>query len=126
MLDHIGLDVSDINRSKAFYVHALKPLGYEIFMEWDKWLGFAIDGKPDFWLKQGIQTKPGIHIAFRARNRLLVDKFYGAALAAGGTDNGAPGIREIYHPHYYGAFVLDPDGHNIEVVCHEPITSENT
>lgn len=120
MLDHIGLDVSDTQKAKAFYLAALKPLGYEIFMEWEKWVGFGVNGKPDLWLKEGETTKPGIHVAFRANNRQLVDDFYQAALMAGGTDNGAPGIREIYHPNYYGAFVLDPDGHNIEVVCHEP------
>lgn len=120
MLDHIGIDVSDIKKSKAFFLTALKPLGYELFMEWEKWVGLAVNGKPDFWLKEGKLTTPPIHIAFRANNRNLVDAFYKAALAAGGKDNGAPGIREIYHPNYYGAFVLGPDGHNIEAVCHDP------
>ena len=120
MLDHIGLDVSDIKASKAFYIQALKPLGYEIFMEWEKWVGFAVNGKPDFWLKDGVKTTPGLHVAFRAENRKLVDQFYEAAIAAAGKDNGAPGIREIYHPNYYAAFVIGPDGHNIEAVCHEP------
>ncbi len=119
MLDHVGLDVRDTKKAKEFYLAALKPLGYELFMEWEKWVGFAVNGKPDLWLREGSQTAPGIHIAFRADNRRLVDEFYKAALAAGGKDNGAPGIREIYHSNYYGAFVLDPDGHNIEVVCHE-------
>jgi predicted lactoylglutathione lyase len=120
MLDHIGFDVTDIKKAKEFYLAALNPLGYSIFMEWEKWLGLAVNGKPDFWLKEGKQTAPAIHIAFRADHRKLVDEFYKAAIAAGGKDNGAPGIREIYHPHYYGAFVIAPDGHNIEVVCHEP------
>ena len=119
MLDHIGLNVSDIKKSKEFYMQALKPLGYEIFMEWEKWVGFAVNGKPDFWIQDGPKTSPIIHIAFRAENRALVNEFYRAALAAGGKDNGAPGIRELYHPNYYGAYVLGPDGHNIEVVCHE-------
>ncbi len=119
MLDHVGFDVSNTKKAKEFYLAALKPLRYELFMEWEKWLGFAVDGKPDFWLKEGKVTTPSVHIAFRASSRRLVDEFYEAAIAAGGKDNGAPGIREIYHPNYYGAFVLDPDGHNIEVVCHE-------
>jgi catechol 2,3-dioxygenase-like lactoylglutathione lyase family enzyme len=119
MLDHVGFDVSNTKKAKEFYLAALKPLRYELFMEWEKWLGFAVDGKPDFWLKEGNITTPPVHIAFRASSRKLVDEFYKAAIAAGGKDNGAPGIREIYHPNYYGAFVLDPDGHNIEVVCHE-------
>lgn len=120
MLDHIGFDVTDTQKAKEFYLAALKPLGYELFMEWEKWVGFAVNGKPDLWLKEGSKTAPGIHIAFRTENRKLVDEFYKAALAAGGKDNGAPGIREVYHPNYYGAYVIDPDGHNIEVVCHEP------
>lgn len=120
MLDHIGLDVNDITKSKAFYLKALKPLGYEIFMEWEQWVGFAVNGKPDFWLKAGSQTTPHIHIAFRAESRASVDQFYQAAIAAGGKDNGKPGIREEYHPHYYSAFVIGPDGHNIEAVTHVP------
>lgn len=118
MLDHIGLDVGNIQKSKAFYLKALAPLGYSIFMEWEKWVGFAVEDKPDFWLKAGEKVTSAIHIAFRAENRKLVNQFYDAAIAAGGKDNGKPGIREVYHPHYYGAFVLDPDGHNIEAVCH--------
>ena len=120
MLDHIGLDVSDIKVSKAFYLQALKPLEYVIFMEWEKWVGFAVNGKPDFWLREGIRTIPIIHIAFRANSRQMINQFYEAAIAAGGKDNGPPGTREIFHPNYYGAFVLDPEGHNIEAVCHEP------
>jgi catechol 2,3-dioxygenase-like lactoylglutathione lyase family enzyme len=95
MLDHVTFDVSNIDRSKIFYVHALKQLDYEIFMEEDKRLGFAIDGKPNLWLHQGISSNPGMHVAFRAHNRLLVDKFYKAAIAAGGIDNGVPCIREF-------------------------------
>lgn len=119
MLDHIGLEVSDVKKAKDFFLTALKPFGYELFMEWEKWVGFSVDGKPDFWLKEGKQTTPSVHVAFRAKNRKVVDEFYKAALSAGGKDNGAPGIREIYHPNYYGAFVLDFDGHNIEAVCHD-------
>ncbi len=118
MIDHIGLDVSDINKAKQFYTAALKPLGYELHMEWEKWVGFAVNQKPDLWLRAGNKTSPTIHIAFRATDRATVDACYHAALAVGGRDNGAPGVREIYHPNYYGAFVLDPDGNNIEVVCH--------
>ena len=120
MLDHIVLEVSDSKKAKAFYLAALKPLNYEIVMEWETYIGFGVNGKPDFWLKEGKKVAPAIHVAFRADNRKLVDEFYKAALAVGGTDNGAPGIREKYHPNYYGAFVLGPDGHNIEAVCHAP------
>ncbi|MDX2165375.1 MAG: VOC family protein [Gammaproteobacteria bacterium] len=119
MLDHIGLDVSDIIKSKAFYLAALKPLGFELFMEWEKWVGFSVNGKPYLWLRDGTTTSPGIHIAFTAKDRKAVDAFYKAALTAGGKDNGAPGVREIFHPNYYAAFILDPNGHNIEAVCHE-------
>lgn len=118
MIDHIGLDVSDITLANKFYAAALKPLGYEISMEWEKWVGFAVNEKPDFWLRNGSKTTPAIHIAFSATDRATVDAFYHAALANGGRDNGAPGVRDIYHPNYYSAFVLDPDGNNIEVVCH--------
>ncbi|MCC5015709.1 MULTISPECIES: VOC family protein [Legionella] len=119
MLDHVGLQVSDIKRSKEFYLNVLKPLGYELFMEWEEWAGFSIHGQPELWLKQGIQTTPIIHLAFRAQTRKMVDAFYKTALAAGGRDNGSPGVREIYHPNYYAAYILDLDGHNIEAVCRE-------
>jgi catechol 2,3-dioxygenase-like lactoylglutathione lyase family enzyme len=120
MIDHLGIDVRDYEKSKAFYTAALAPLGYELIMEVQGWAGFGVDGKPDFWIGGGKQTAPRVHVAFRSENRANVRAFYEAALAAGGTDNGPPGIREIYHPNYYGAFVLDPDGHNIEAVCHSP------
>lgn len=119
MLDHIGFDVKDIQRSKAFYLKALQPLGYELFMEWEKWVGLSVNGKPDFWIREGSLVNPPLHIAFRADSRTIVDQFYQAAMAAGGKDNGKPGIREQYHPNYYGAFIIDLDGHNIEAVCHE-------
>ena len=118
MLDHIGIDVQNYERSKAFYKAALAPLGYELIMEVQGWAGFGADGKPDFWIQGGKQTFPRIHVAFRSDNRAKVRAFHAAALTAGGKDNGPPGIREIYHPNYYGAFVIDLDGHNIEVVCH--------
>ncbi len=120
MLDHMGISVSDYDTAKDFYATALAPLGYELAMEYGDWAGFGVAGEADFWLiASGAQTPP-IHIAFGADNRAIVDAFYEAALAAGGRDNGPPGLREIYHPHYYGAFILDADGNNIEAVCHKP------
>lgn len=119
MIDHIGLQVSDYQKSKAFYLQALGALGYELVMEIKNWGGLGVGGVPELWLIEGETTKPATHIALRANSRAAVDAFYKDALAAGGKDNGCPGIRE-YHPNYYGAFVLDPDGHNIEAVCHKP------
>jgi len=128
MLDHIGFPVSDYDRVKEFYLKALAPLGYALVMEVDqetekgfRAAGFGIGGKPDFWIGgEGALTR-AIHVAFAAKDRAAVDAFYRAAIAAGAKDNGAPGLRPHYHPNYYGAFVLDPDGHNIEAVCHMPI-----
>lgn len=120
MLDHIGIDVSDYEKSKAFYKKALAPLGYQLIMEIMSHAGFGVDGKPDFWISQGKATTPPVHVAFQSKNRATVGEFYDAAIKAGGKDNGPPGIRAHYHPNYYGAFVLDPDGHNIETVCHDP------
>jgi catechol 2,3-dioxygenase-like lactoylglutathione lyase family enzyme len=127
MIDHIGFAVSDMERSKTFYVDALKPLGIEVLMEVtaeqtgaDAHAGFGKDDKAFFWIGTGQKPKGGTHIAFIAGARAEVDTFYRAALAAGGRDNGAPGPRPHYHEHYYGAFVLDPDGNNIEAVCHRP------
>ncbi|HEX4422088.1 MAG TPA: VOC family protein [Kofleriaceae bacterium] len=117
MIDHIGIQVTDLDRSVAFYTKALAPLGYALIMQRPEFAGFGVDGKADFWIGLG---KPAdkIHVAFRARGRTDVRAFYAAAIAAGGTDNGGPGVREVYHPNYYGAFVRDPDGHNVEAVCH--------
>ncbi|WP_105102340.1 VOC family protein [Microbulbifer pacificus] len=120
MLDHIGLIVHDYQRSKAFYQAALLPLGYELVMEMGDWAGFGWGGKPQLLIKGGSSTAPALHIAFSAEDRDTVHAFYDTALQAGGKDNGAPGLRPEYHDHYYGAYVLDPDGHNIEVVCHIP------
>ena len=127
MLDHIGLSVADIERSKAFYEAALEPLGLKVVMEvtaaqtgGEAHAGFGVEGKPFFWIGTGAKPKGGTHVAFTARDRAAVDAFHRAALAAGGRDNGAPGLRPHYHPNYYGAFVLDPDGNNIEAVCHRP------
>jgi catechol 2,3-dioxygenase-like lactoylglutathione lyase family enzyme len=126
MIDHVGFPVSDYARSKAFYERALAPLGYVLVMEvqqnqYDaKAAGFGVGGKPDFWIGgEGGMNKP-LHIAIATKDRAAVDAFHKAALTAGGKDNGAPGVRAHYHPNYYGAFVLDPDGHNIEAVCHAP------
>ena len=123
MLDHIGFGVSDFARSKAFYLAALAPLGYGVVMEFspapgEQHLGFGPPGRPQFWIGTGPTLKGTLHVAFVAKNRAEVDAFYRAALAAGGKDNGPPGIRAHYHPNYYGAFVFDPDGHNVEAVCH--------
>ncbi len=127
MIDHTGLDVSDPAKSRKFYDQALAPLGYKVLMEVPLEftggvvvLGYGVPPMPDFWLHQGTPNQPRIHIAFAAKNRAAVDAFYQAAIAAGGKDNGAPGPRPHYHKDYYGAFVLDPDGHNIEAVCHKP------
>jgi catechol 2,3-dioxygenase-like lactoylglutathione lyase family enzyme len=120
MVDHVGFAVSDYPRSKAFYAKALDPLGYTLVMEpVGQAAGFGKGGKPSFWIEaQGRPVTGRLHVAFEASDRAAVDAFHAAALEAGGTDNGAPGVREIYHPDYYGGYVLDPDGHNIEAVCH--------
>ena len=119
MLDHIGFAVSDIVASKSFFAAALAPLGISIVMDGEHGVGLGKKGKPALWLAPGV-AKPGpIHIAFTADSRAEVDGFYKAALAAGGKDNGAPGLRPNYHPNYYGAFVIGPDGHNVEAVCHK-------
>lgn len=125
MLDHIGFPVSDFDRAKAFYAAALAPLGYALVMEVTDeqtggHAGFG-DGHPDFWIGTGKTAATTTHVAFRAKDRATVDAFYKAAIAAGGRDNGAPGIRPHYHKDYYGAFVLDADGNNIEAVCHTPL-----
>jgi catechol 2,3-dioxygenase-like lactoylglutathione lyase family enzyme len=128
MIDHIGFPVSDYARSKSFYTKALAPLGYGLVMEVGADVteshapaaGFGAGGKPDFWIGgEGGLEKP-LHVAIVAKDRASVDAFHRAALSAGAKDNGAPGLRPHYHANYYGAFVLDPDGHNIEAVCHAP------
>jgi catechol 2,3-dioxygenase-like lactoylglutathione lyase family enzyme len=126
MIDHTGVNVSDFGRSRAFYLEALAPLGYRLILELpgdlapEGVMGIGVPPKPDFWVAGGEPQSPRLHVAFRAANRSQVDAFHQAALAAGGRDNGPPGPRPHYHPDYYGAFVLDPDGHNIEAVCHDP------
>ena len=127
MIDHLGFAVTDVARAKAFYKQALAPLGIDVIVEvtpeqsgGEAHVGFGAAGKPFFWIGSGQAVKGPIHIALTAPSRALVDAFYKAALAAGGRDNGEPGIRAHYHQNYYGAFVFDLDGHNIEAVCHAP------
>jgi catechol 2,3-dioxygenase-like lactoylglutathione lyase family enzyme len=125
MIDHTGVQVRDAARSRRFYEAALAPLGYRVLAEVPKQhtggavvLGLGVPPKPDFWIAGGTPNEPRLHVAFRAESHAQVDAFYAAALAAGGKDNGPPGPRPHYHANYYGAFVLDPDGHNVEAVCH--------
>jgi catechol 2,3-dioxygenase-like lactoylglutathione lyase family enzyme len=124
-IDHTSLSVSDYEAAKRFYAAALKPLRVELMMEFPADVtgsvdvaGLGADGKPFLWLANAGKTTPRVHLAFRAETREQVDACYAAAMAAGATDNGPPGLRPLYHEHYYGAFVLDADGHNVEVVCH--------
>jgi catechol 2,3-dioxygenase-like lactoylglutathione lyase family enzyme len=120
MLDHISINVTDIERSKSFYTGALAPLGYAVAAEFPGAAGFSSPTAPwEFSLRETETVTPA-HIAFGCKERSLVDAFHAAALAAGGTDNGGPGLRPHYHENYYGAFVLDPDGNNVEAVCHLP------
>ena len=121
MIDHVSLHLLDYAKSKRFFERALAPLGYSVVMEFGGAVaGLGAGGTPDFWIAQSDAAGAGkpIHVAFASSNRATVDAFYHAALAAGGRDNGAPGLRPQYHPNYYGAFVFDPDGNNIEAVCH--------
>ena len=127
MIDHTGLEVSDPVASRVFYDNALAPLGYKMMVQIPvehtgglAVFGYGVPPKPDFWVNEGTPNEPRVHVAFRAETHEQVDEFYRNALAAGGRDNGGPGPRPHYHKDYYGAFVLDPDGHNIEAVCHEP------
>ncbi len=121
MIDHFTLKVSDYQKSRDFYLKALAPLGYAPVMEFPPNMGgFGAKGHPDLWLSQDPENTRAAHVAFRAKDRPAVDAFYSAALGAGGRDNGPAGIRKDYHPSYYAAFVLDPDGHNLEAVCHDP------
>ncbi len=120
MLDHVVIRVSDFEQSKRFYAEALSSLGYDLLMEPSvSAAGFGRQGKPEFWIGQGDPGQP-VHIAFAASDRARVDAFHEEALAAGGRNNGGPELRPKYHPSYYAAFVFDPDGNNIEAVCHKP------
>lgn len=118
MIDHLSLRVRELESCKQFYSAALTPLGYASVMEFPGAMGLGVAGKPDFWLTQA-EAAVATHVAFACKDRETVDAFYQAALAAGGKGHGAPGIRPDYHPNYYGAFVLDPEGNNIEAVCHK-------
>jgi catechol 2,3-dioxygenase-like lactoylglutathione lyase family enzyme len=125
MIDHFTLTVPDLKKAKAFYTAALKPLGYKPVRDYGKFLGFG-DRRPYFWLKEGSPATQPMHIAFVALDRSAVDAFHEAAIAAGAKDDGKPGVRQMYHPHYYGAFVIDPFGHPIEAVCHSPDAGEQS
>jgi catechol 2,3-dioxygenase-like lactoylglutathione lyase family enzyme len=120
MFDHVGLNVRDYAASRAFYDQALAPLGMGVVMAFDEWkaAGFGPEGKPELWISEREPVGTATHIALACPDRATVDAFYEAARAAGGLDNGAPGVREHYHPTYYAAFVHDLDGNNIEAVCH--------
>jgi predicted lactoylglutathione lyase len=120
MFDHVGFGVTNLAVSKAFFLSSLQPLGVTLAMEGPYGVGIGKSGKPSLWLSDAKETPAHLHIAFTANSRSEVDAFYKAAIAAGGKHNGAPGLRPHYHPNYYGAFVIGPDGHNIEAVCHKP------
>jgi catechol 2,3-dioxygenase-like lactoylglutathione lyase family enzyme len=119
MLDHVTIGVSNIERSRKFYDLALRPLGItRLYAEGETASGYGVTPMAFFWISWRGSPQTGAHVAFTAQDRTIVDRFHAEAIAAGGKDNGAPGIRPNYHPSYYGAFVLDPDGYNIEAVCH--------
>ena len=126
MLDHVSFGVADFDRSQAFYDRVLAPLGMVRCFNFPGVAGYGADGRAVFWIgkpgEDARSPKPsaGTHLAFSAKDRPSVDAFHAAALAAGGRDNGAPGLRPHYHPNYYGAFAIDPDGHKIEACCHLP------
>ena len=120
VIDHVGLGVRDLEKSKAFYQQALSPLGYQLLMERDGSAGLGRNGKPDLWIHANRPLSGPTHVAIASPDRATVQAFHAAGLAAGGRDNGPPGLRPNYHQDYYGAFVLDPDGNNIEAVCHRP------
>lgn len=124
MLDHIGIDVSNLEAAVDFYKKALAPLGYQLLMEFPGFAGFGIESKEgplaNVWLRESETPSQNLHIALRAVDRKTVDAFYETSINAGARDNGKPGIRDLYHPNYYGAFVLDLDGRNLEAVCHQP------
>jgi catechol 2,3-dioxygenase-like lactoylglutathione lyase family enzyme len=128
VLDHIGLNVSDYEASKAFYLRALEPLGIVAVMEFPEWkaLGLGDGQKPYLWISERGAPCTSTHVALAVPDTETVDAFYTAAIAAGGIDNGAPGLRPHYHEHYYGAFVLDPDGNNLEAVCHRAAAASST
>ena len=120
MFDHVGFGVTNLAESKTFFLKALRPLGVAVVMEGAYGAGLGKNGKPSLWLSETKEKPAHLHVAITADTRAEVDAFYQAALAAGGKANGSPGLRPHYHPNYYGAFVIGPDGHNIEAVCHKP------
>jgi catechol 2,3-dioxygenase-like lactoylglutathione lyase family enzyme len=117
LIDHLALRVRDERRSRTFYEQALEPFGVKV-VESSRGPGFAIEGGGDFWIEEGEPPAAPVHVAFAAADRATVDKFHRAAVEAGGRDNGAPGLRPHYHAGYYAAFVIDPDGNNVEAVFH--------
>jgi catechol 2,3-dioxygenase-like lactoylglutathione lyase family enzyme len=119
MIDHVGVRVQDFSRLVAFYREALAPIGYSVLMEFPDAAGLGTKGKPDLWIMKTDKTPHPTHVAISAAERAHIDAFHAAGLSAGGTDNGPAGLRPDYHPHYYAAFILDPEGNNIEVVCHD-------
>src|SRR6266542_2217644 len=119
MIDHVTLNVRDLGSCKAFYTEALRPLGYELTMEYPGGCGWGAQGTSDFFLAERGEPSAPVHVALRSPDQQAVDAFHEAAVAAGGRDNGPPGLRRVYHEHYYGAYVLDPEGNNIEAVTHE-------
>lgn len=121
MIDHVVFNVSNLPARRAFYEKALEPLGIRLLGDHEGYIGFGRDGEAHFWLTARKAISQNVHVAFGCDERSTVEAFYTAAIAAGGEDNGAPGVRQIYHPNYYGAFVLDPDGNNIEAVCHRAV-----
>lgn len=118
MIDHVIVNVKDVAHARVFYEQALAPLGYSVALTFEGGVGFGTAGKPDFWIAEREPLHTAVHIAFAASSPAMVDAFYAAAIIGGGRDNGRPGLRTEYHPNYYGAFVFDPDGNNIEAVCH--------
>jgi catechol 2,3-dioxygenase-like lactoylglutathione lyase family enzyme len=120
VLDHVIINVSDFDGARAFYEQSLEPLGVGVVMEFEQMCGFGENGKPYLWIAERDNPSAPVHVALAAVDHDAVDAFHRAALAAGGTENGEPGVRPHYHRDYYGAFVLDADGNNIEAVCHEP------
>jgi catechol 2,3-dioxygenase-like lactoylglutathione lyase family enzyme len=121
MLDHVTVGVVDIERSRKFYDSTLRPLGIaRLYGEGERFAGYGVAPKAFFWIGMREAAQTGAHIAFAAKDRATVERFYAEAIAAGGRDNGGPGLRPHYDPDYYGAFVLDPDGHNVEAVCRLP------
>ena len=125
MIDHVSIHVTDLGKARDFYVQALAPLGYTMTAEYTEWqvAGFGVGGKADFWIKADGADQTN-HVAFAANDKASVDAFHAASIAAGGKDNGSPGYRKEYTPGYYAAFILDMEGHNIEVVFHDPNPSE--